>query len=73
MDGMANRLYGICYNIAPNLPKGTLQAVVSIVRRNIEPNITFNIEETRRRITDVGRLGCCGRHNEFGKSSEPGC
>jgi putative nucleotidyltransferase with HDIG domain len=44
---------GICYSIAPNLPKGTLHAVMSIIRETFEPNLSFNLEETRRRINEA--------------------
>ncbi|MCP4135684.1 MAG: HDIG domain-containing protein [bacterium] len=45
-------LYNKCYSTAPNLPRKTLNAVAYIVRRNLRANLTFNPEETRRRVNE---------------------
>lgn len=45
-------LYKVCYSIAPNLNKDQLRAVYNIVNRNIRPNLRFNAEESKRRISE---------------------
>ncbi len=52
MDEINKSLFRICESIAPNLPKVSLQAVTKIVRDTLEPNLKFNLEETKRRISE---------------------
>lgn len=52
MDTIAGKLYNICYSTAPNLPRPTLNAVVTIVMSQLKANLTFNLEETKRRINE---------------------
>ena len=53
IDEVNKNLYGICNSVAPFLPKGTLQAIRNIVHDAMEPNLTFNLEETKRRIDEA--------------------
>jgi cyclic-di-AMP phosphodiesterase PgpH len=53
MDDINKNLYGICNSIAPNLQKPTLTAIGTIITGILEPNISFNLEETKRRIIEV--------------------
>ena len=52
IDTIKSRLYSICYSIAPYTPKETLDVVASIINSNLRPNITFNADETQRRIDE---------------------
>lgn len=52
MDNVKTRLYNICYSVAPYLPQGTLAAVTSIIKNSLRPNLTFNSDETQRRIDE---------------------
>ena len=52
IDTIKSRLYSICYSIAPYIPKETLDVVVSIINTNLKPNLTFNADETQRRIDE---------------------
>ncbi|MCL1833645.1 MAG: HDIG domain-containing protein, partial [Leptospirales bacterium] len=47
-----SKLYNICYSIAPYISKGTLDAVVVVMKINLKPNLTFNANETQRRIDE---------------------
>ncbi len=42
----------ICYSISPNKSKEEVRAIYNIVRMELEPNLKFNPEETRRRIDE---------------------
>ena len=53
IDTMRGRVYSICSSIAPYLPPDTLNAVAAIIRTSMKPNLTFNIEETRRRLDET--------------------
>jgi len=46
------RLYSICNSIAPYLTNETLDVVVIIMKMNLKPNLTFNANETQRRIDE---------------------
>jgi len=52
LNSIRKRTYRICYSIAPNLPKSTIKAINYIVRKNLQSNLSFNHEETRRRIDE---------------------
>jgi putative nucleotidyltransferase with HDIG domain len=52
MDNVKSRLRNICYSVAPYLPHGTLTAVSSVIKSILRPNLTFNPEETQRRIDE---------------------
>ncbi len=45
-------LYKVCYSIAPNLNKEQLRAIYYIANSNIRPNLRFNGEESKRRISE---------------------
>ncbi len=49
---MKSQLYTICYSISRNRSKPQLQAIYNIIRINLKPNLTFNSEETKRRIQE---------------------
>ena len=53
IEQVKRNINGICSSIAPNLPKGILQGVTNIIGITLEPNLTFNLEETRRRINET--------------------
>ncbi len=53
MDDIKKNMYGICNSIAPFLQKPTITAISTIITGILEPNMTFNLEESKRRITDV--------------------
>jgi hypothetical protein len=53
MYDVNKNLHGICYSIAPNLQKPALTAINTIVAGILEPNMSFNPEETKRRIIEV--------------------
>ncbi|MCU0847297.1 MAG: HDIG domain-containing protein [Spirochaetes bacterium] len=55
INDVRERVYNICYSIAPNLPQGTLSAVVDIVKNTLRPNIRFNPEESKRRIREAAK------------------
>ena len=52
IDVMKGRVYSICASIAPYLPRDTLSAVSTIIRNNLKPNLSFNAEETSRRLDE---------------------
>ncbi len=52
-EDVKSNLYSICYSIEPTLPKPTLTAISSVITSIIEPNFSFNIEESKRRITET--------------------
>ncbi len=52
IDKVKGRVYSICYSVAPYLPQDTLRAVSSVVRGSLRPNLSFNPEETKRRIDE---------------------
>lgn len=52
IDTMKGRVYSICASIAPYLPRDTLNAVSTIIKSNMKPNLSFNTEETRRRLDE---------------------
>ncbi len=51
-DNVKLRLYNICYSVAPFLPQETLLAVSAVIKNYLKPNLTFNSEETLRRIDE---------------------
>ncbi len=53
IDEVKNNVYGICTTVAPFLQKPTIMAVSGIINGILEPNISFNAEESKRRITEV--------------------
>lgn len=52
IDNVKLRLYNICYSVAPFIPQETLMAVSAVVKTYLKPNLTFNSEETLRRIDE---------------------
>ena len=52
IDEVKEKVYWICYSITPNLPKNTIKAVSEVVSSQLQPNLYFNIEETRRRMDE---------------------
>ncbi len=52
IDIMKGRVYSICASIAPYLPRDTLSAVSTIIKNNLKSNLSFNPEETRRRLDE---------------------
>jgi cyclic-di-AMP phosphodiesterase PgpH len=52
-DEIKANLYAICNSIEPSMPKPTITAVSTVITSIIEPNISFNIEESKRRITET--------------------
>ena len=46
-------LYARCERMEPTLPKPTLLAITTIIGSILEPNLSFNIEETKKRITET--------------------
>ncbi len=46
------RLFNICYSVAPFLPRETLLAVSAVIRSQLRPNLSFDSEETLRRIDE---------------------
>jgi hypothetical protein len=55
MDSVKARLNSICYSVAPYLPADTLGSVVIVVRASMRPNLSFNAEETSRRMDEKVR------------------
>ncbi len=53
IDDVKNNVYGICTTVAPFMQKPTIMAVSGIITGILEPNISFNTEESKRRITEV--------------------
>ncbi len=53
IDDVKNNINGICTSIAPYLQKQTIAAISGIVSGILEPNLSFNLEESKRRIADV--------------------
>jgi cyclic-di-AMP phosphodiesterase PgpH len=52
-DEIKSNLYAICEHMEPSLPKPTITAISTVINSIIEPNITFNIEESKQRITEA--------------------
>lgn len=52
VDNVKQRLYNICYSVAPFLPQETLIAVSAVIKNYLKPNLAFNSEETLRRIDE---------------------
>ncbi|HNX24551.1 MAG TPA: HDIG domain-containing protein [Spirochaetota bacterium] len=52
VDNVRLRLYNICYSVAPFLPQETLLAVSAVIKNYLKPNLSFNSEETLRRIDE---------------------
>ncbi len=52
IDNVKLRLYNICYSVAPFLPQETLLAVSAVIKNYLKPNLSFNSEETLRRIDE---------------------
>jgi membrane-associated HD superfamily phosphohydrolase len=52
IDNVKGRIYSICYSVAPYLPQDTILAVAAIIKSNLKPNLSFNEEETKRRIDE---------------------
>lgn len=52
IDNIKGRLYSICYSVAPYLPQETILSISSIIKGNLKSNLSFNEEETRRRIDE---------------------
>lgn len=53
MDDINKNIYGICGFIAPYLQKPVVNAISGIISGILEPNMSFNLEESKRRITEV--------------------
>ncbi|MBN2079874.1 MAG: HDIG domain-containing protein [Spirochaetes bacterium] len=54
-DEVANDLPRISASIAPELPGGTLAAIVTVIASTLEPNLNFNVEESKRRINEMAK------------------
>lgn len=54
-ESVKSRLGSICYSVAPYLPADTLSSVVIVVKASLRPNLTFNADETKRRMDEVVR------------------
>lgn len=52
-DERSNQTSQICQSIAPTLPPGTLNAISGVITSTMEPNLTFNPIETKRRIDET--------------------
>jgi len=52
VDNVKLRLYNICFSVAPFLPQETLLAVSAVIKSYLKPNLSFNSEETLRRIDE---------------------
>lgn len=52
IDEIKKNLYNICYSHSQIKNKYLLSAIYNIVKNNLKPNLTFNIEETKRRIEE---------------------
>lgn len=53
IDEKKGRVRQICNSIAPGIPSSTRNAIAGIVHANIEPDLYFNADETRRRISEA--------------------
>jgi putative nucleotidyltransferase with HDIG domain len=53
LDEVKGSVPGICGSMAPHLQKQTIIAISGIVSGILEPNISFNTEESKRRIAEV--------------------
>jgi len=53
LDEIRSNIPGICASMAPYLPKQTITAISGIVSGILEPNMSFNMEESKRRIAEV--------------------
>jgi cyclic-di-AMP phosphodiesterase PgpH len=53
MDDIKRNLDGICNSIAPNLQKPANSAISTVIGAILEPNLSFNMEESKRRIISV--------------------
>ncbi len=52
-DEVARDIPRISASIAPELPAGTLAAVTTVITSTLEPNLSFNAEESKRRINEM--------------------
>ena len=52
-DERMTQVYQICQSIAPFLPQSTLNAISGIITSSLEPNLSFNLIETKRRIDET--------------------
>jgi len=52
IDNVKLRLYNTCYSVAPYLPQETLLAVSAVIKNYLRPNLSFNSDETLRRIDE---------------------
>lgn len=52
LEDIRDRLYAICYGTAPNLPRPVVSALARSLSVSLSADITFNREETRRRIAE---------------------
>lgn len=52
LEDVNKNLYNTCYSVAPNKSKAIIGSIYKIVEANIKPNLTFNLEETIRRIDE---------------------
>lgn len=53
MDVVMRDLYALCRSIAPNLAKDDLLLVYEITKSMLRPNLSFNAEETKRRMGEA--------------------
>ncbi len=49
------RVVPICNSVAPYLPPKTMGALTTIIFSGLRPNLSFNQDETRRRIDEMGK------------------
>ena len=53
VDDVKRNLPGICNSLAPDLHRSAVPAIIAIITGILEPNISFNLEETKKRIIEV--------------------
>ncbi len=52
LNQIQNRVYPICKSVAPYLPADTLKSLSQIIVMGLKANLSFNADETRRRIDE---------------------
>ncbi|MBN2160269.1 MAG: HDIG domain-containing protein [Spirochaetes bacterium] len=52
-DDITRNLYGISATLSPGIQKQTLLAIAGVINSLLEPNMSFNIEDTKRRIVEA--------------------
>ncbi len=54
-EDIARDVYRISFSIAPNLSDPMLTSITNIISVTLEPNMSFNIEESKRRINEMSK------------------